>query len=138
MTDGLPANASGRTRSPTPPMTDPLISHFAINADDPERARRFYESTFGWSFQPWGPPGFYRDDRSAVVAAIQQRRTLVDTLAQGFECTVAVDDVRAAMERAKGAGGRVIMEPTVIDGVGELAWLQDSEGHVVGAMRYER
>lgn len=119
-------------------MTEPLISHFAINADDPERARRFYEQTFGWSFQPWGPPGFYRDDRSPVIAAIQQRRALVDTPAQGFECTVAVDDIGAVVERATAAGGKVVMEPTVIDGVGELVWLQDTEGHVVGAMRYTR
>ena len=117
-------------------MTDPLIAHVAINADDPGRARRFYEHTFGWSLQPWGPPGSYRDDRTPVVAAVQQRRALVDTPTQGFECTVAVDDVAAAARRAVAAGGRIVMEPTVIDGVGELVWLQDTEGHVVGAMRY--
>ena len=32
---------------------------FAINADDVPRARKFYETVFGWSFEPWGPPGFY-------------------------------------------------------------------------------
>jgi len=31
----------------------------------------------------------------------------------------------------------MIMEPTVIDGVGELVWFQDTEGHVVGAMTYQ-
>ncbi|MGK2949935.1 MAG: VOC family protein [Acidimicrobiales bacterium] len=119
-------------------MTDPLISHFAINADEPDRARRFYEQTFGWSLQPWGPPGFFRDSRTPVVAVVQQRRSLIDTPSQGFECTVAVDDLGVVMRRAVAAGGRVVLDPTVIDGVGELVWLQDTEGHVVGAMRYER
>ena len=36
------------------------ISHFAIQADDVERARRFYSAVFGWTFEAWGPPGFYR------------------------------------------------------------------------------
>ena len=35
------------------------VSFFAINADDVPRARQFYTTVFGWSFEPWGPPGFY-------------------------------------------------------------------------------
>ena len=35
------------------------LRHFAINADDVPRAKRFYEEVFGWSFTPWGPPNFY-------------------------------------------------------------------------------
>jgi len=35
------------------------IRHFAIGADDLDRARAFYESVFGWRFEAWGPPGFY-------------------------------------------------------------------------------
>jgi uncharacterized protein len=32
------------------------LRHFAINADDVDRVRRFYETVPGWSFEPWGPP----------------------------------------------------------------------------------
>jgi predicted enzyme related to lactoylglutathione lyase len=35
------------------------LAHFAIQVDDTQRAIRFYESVFGWNFQPWGPPGFW-------------------------------------------------------------------------------
>jgi predicted enzyme related to lactoylglutathione lyase len=28
----------------------PNIAHFAINADNIDRARRFYEKVFGWKF----------------------------------------------------------------------------------------
>jgi hypothetical protein len=34
------------------------------------------------------------------------------------------------------AGGRVVMEKTTIPGVGDLAWLEDPSGNIVGAMRY--
>lgn len=36
------------------------ISWFAINADDVPRARDFYQKVFDWTFEPWGPPNFYR------------------------------------------------------------------------------
>jgi uncharacterized protein len=34
-------------------------------------------------------------------------------------------------------GGRILMEPTILPGIGELIFFQDSEGNVVGAMRYD-
>jgi predicted enzyme related to lactoylglutathione lyase len=36
------------------------VVHFAIHADDVDRARRFYSTVFGWRFEAWGPPGFFR------------------------------------------------------------------------------
>lgn len=39
--------------------------HFAINAEDTERGRRFYEKGFGWKFEEWGPPGFFKIDMRA-------------------------------------------------------------------------
>lgn len=35
------------------------VKHFAVHADDVDRARKFYESVLGWQFTPWGPPNFY-------------------------------------------------------------------------------
>ena len=34
--------------------------HFAINADDVSRAKRFYEQALDLEFTPWGPPNFYQ------------------------------------------------------------------------------
>ena len=36
------------------------LRHFAINADDVQSARRFYQTVFDWRFDPWGPPDFYQ------------------------------------------------------------------------------
>ena len=120
------------------------LAHFAINADDVERARRFYEQVFGWGFEPWGPPDFYRIDtgtdgaHAGVGGALQARRTLVSgERTVGFECTVAVEDVHAVCRATVEAGGQVLMEATTIAGVGELVFLQDPEGNAVGAMRYD-
>ena len=57
------------------------VDFFAINADDVPRARKFYEAVFGWSFEPWGPPGFYLIETgparmTTVHGALQERREL--------------------------------------------------------------
>jgi predicted enzyme related to lactoylglutathione lyase len=35
------------------------VAHFEIFASDVERARKFYEGVFGWTFEVAGPPDFY-------------------------------------------------------------------------------
>ena len=57
------------------------VDFFAINADDVPRARKFYAAVFGWSFEPWGPPGFYlietgQERMTAIRGALQERREL--------------------------------------------------------------
>lgn len=119
------------------------VSHFAINADDLQRARRFYENVFGWRFEPWGPPGFYlihtgTPTDTGVLGALQKRRELVPGQRTiGYECTVGVESADAAAKAADANGGKVIVAKTIIPTVGELVWLQDSEGNIVGAMKYE-
>ena len=120
-------------------MPSPL-RHFAVNATDLDAARRFYSAVLDWRFTPWGPPGFFHVDSGddAVQGALQQRRELLaDAPMRGFECTFAVGDVLAAVAAAKATGGRVLMEPTTIAGVGHLAWLADPDGNAVGAMQYD-
>jgi len=116
------------------------IAHFAINADDVDRARRFYEEVFGWSFSAWGPPGFYQIDfggESPVRGALQQRRELADGQPTvGFECTIAVESLDAVEEAVLEGGGEVALARSVIDGVGALMFFRDPEGNVFGAMQY--
>jgi len=116
------------------------VAHFAIHADDVERARAFYEAAFGWEFTPWGPPGFYliSTGPGGLRGALQQRREPVTgTGTTGFECTISVEDVEAARRAVEDAGGTVTAPPFTIDGVGTLFMFTDTEGNTVGAMRYE-
>jgi uncharacterized protein len=119
------------------------LKHFAINADDLPRARRFYERVFGWKFEPWGPPGFYliatgTEQEPGVQGALQGRRELVPGKRMtGFECTIGVDDVDKVAAAVKSNGGRILMEKTTIVGVGDLIFFEDPEGNVAGAMRYD-
>jgi len=115
------------------------VAHFAIHADDCERAKAFYETVFGWTFEPWGPPEFWRIHTTpdGVHGALQKRREALEgTGMRGFECTVAVEDVAATVAAIEKAGGTVTMPPFEIEGVGTLAMFRDTEGNVAGAMQY--
>ncbi len=128
---------SSAPRVPTP------VRHFAINADDTARAQRFYAAVFGWSFNAWGPPGFWTIDSGdrlpgTPMGALQQRRTLVDGERMiGFECSIAVPDARAAEAAVLANGGTILMPRTTIPTVGHLFWFRDTEGNIAGAMQYD-
>jgi predicted enzyme related to lactoylglutathione lyase len=117
------------------------LCHFAINADDVPRAKAFYESVFGWAFDPWGPPDFYQVKNAGrgILGALQGRRELKPGLRMaGYEMTAGVEDLKATIAAVEAAGGKIIMQPYRIEGVGELIYFEDTEGNLVGAMQYER
>ena len=122
----------------------PNIAHFAINADDVPRARRFYEQVFGWTFSAWGPPNFYQiqtngpGEPSGVRGALQGRRELVKGQPTiGFECTIAVSSIDDTAAAVLANGGRTVLAKSIIVGVGTLMFFQDPEGNVFGAMQYD-
>ncbi len=115
------------------------VTHFAIHADDCQRAKTFYEEVFGWTFEPWGPPNFWRihTGPGAIEGALQERREPVTgTGTIGFECSISVEDVDAIAEAIEKHGGKVTLPPFVIETVGTLVMFKDTEGNVAGAMQY--
>ncbi|HEY1425403.1 MAG TPA: VOC family protein [Caulobacteraceae bacterium] len=114
--------------------------HLALNADDVQRAKAFYETVFGWRFEPWGPPDYYQASNAAegVIAALQQRRELKSGVRMaGFEATMAVEDLDATLRTIEAAGGRTLAPPFYIEEVGRLAYFEDPEGNLVGVMQYD-
>jgi predicted enzyme related to lactoylglutathione lyase len=121
------------------------VAHFAINADDVPRARRFYENVFGWRFQAYGPPGFYMVDPDTarvdvpIRGSLQKRREIVKGVPmRGFECTISVADIQAAAASVEANGGTIVMPICTLAGVGQLLFFQDPEGNIAGAMQYDQ
>ncbi|MBV9039815.1 MAG: VOC family protein [Acidimicrobiia bacterium] len=119
------------------------VVHFAIHADDVERARRFYEAVFGWRFEAGGPPGFYNvltgtDDQPGILGALHERdEPLAGGGTRGFTCTVAVDDLDDIRKRVVANGGTITYEQIEIPTVGTLTQFLDTEGNELAAMVYE-
>jgi predicted enzyme related to lactoylglutathione lyase len=118
------------------------VAHFAVHADDVDRARRFYEAVFGWRFEAWGPPGFFRihtgtaDDPGIEGALHARAEPLEGRGVRAFECTVSVDDIAAIRDAVVASGGTVLLDAFDIPTVGTLLQFLDTEGNTVGAMRY--
>lgn len=119
------------------------VVHFAIHADDVERAKAFYAAVFGWRFVPWGPPDFFRiqtgtaDDPGIEGALEARQEPLAGTGVRAFVCTVSVDDVAAIRDAVVANGGTVLYDEFTIPGVGTLVQFLDTEQNVVAAMKYE-
>ncbi|HTO08322.1 MAG TPA: VOC family protein [Myxococcota bacterium] len=117
------------------------VAHFHFEADDPARARRFYEAVFGWRFRAFGPPDFFTiatgdDARPGIHGSLSRRPPGHGAGEGGFECTISVDDVDAIARAVTAAGGRIVMPRNVIHGVGEHIRFEDTEGNVVAALKY--
>jgi predicted enzyme related to lactoylglutathione lyase len=119
------------------------VKHFAVHADDVERARKFYESVMSWQFTAWGPPGFFliktgTDKDPGLHGALQARREIVAGKPTfGFECTIGVESIDDTIAAIEANGGKIVMPKFHIPTVGTLIFFEDTEGNVVGAMQYE-
>ena len=112
------------------------VDFFAINADDVPRARNFYQSVFGWGFEPWGPPGFYliataRNAEGGHSGALQERRELVPGHKMtGFECTIGVENIDQTIRAIEANGGRLATPKFHIPTVGTVAYFLDTTFNV--------
>lgn len=121
---------------PDPAATNTL-SHFAINAEDCERALAFYEAVFGWKFAAWGPPGFYHGQVGGLQASVQQKQDEpFPTLIGNFECSISVEDVDKTLGVILAHGGSVTLPKTTIPGICDIARVKDCEGNTFSVVRY--
>ncbi len=120
------------------------VKHFAVQADDVDRARSFYENVLDWQFTPWGPPGFLliktgTEADPGLQGALQQRREVVQGKPMfGFECTIGVSSLDETIAAVEANGGKIVMPKFTIPTVGTLVFFEDTEGNIVGAMQYEK
>jgi predicted enzyme related to lactoylglutathione lyase len=128
---------------PSSLRTPAQMAHFAINADDIDRAQRFYERVFAWRFEPWGPPNFFqirmgRDVSVGLRGALQKRRffTAGERIVTA-ECSFAVEDIDAVAAAVTANGGSIVIPKVLIPTVGHLLFFRDPEGNVMGAAQYD-
>jgi predicted enzyme related to lactoylglutathione lyase len=124
------------------------VGHFAIACDDVERAKRFYEQVFGWRIDPWGPPDYHQvftgtPERPGILGDLRPRHEppppskATPAGTGGFECTIIVQALDEVLAAIGAHGGRVIPGSRYrIEGVGDLAYFEDTEGNRAGVMQY--
>ena len=118
------------------------VVHFAVHADDLDRAQAFYAGVFGWRFEAWGPPDFFRihtgtPENPGIEGALEKRHDpLRGRGTTGFTCTISVANIADTRRAIEGRGGKILYEGK-IPAVGKIISFEDTEGNVVSAMEYE-
>ena len=112
--------------------------HFEINAEDVERASKFYRAVFGWKIEPWGPPEYgYMHVQTGDITEPgidggiwkgEGSRPSAGSRLNAFNCSIEVSSIDATLEKIKNHGGAVTKEKAQIPGVGWLAMCMDTEG----------
>lgn len=110
---------------------------FELLTREPDAAQAFYAGILGWQVEPSGMPDM--DYRLLRIGGQEVGGLL--RMPAGMEPGptwlgyIGVDDVDAAAEAIVGAGGKVHMPPTTMDGVGRMAMLTDPQGVAFYVMR---
>ena len=111
------------------------VIHFEVNADNPERAIKFYEKVFGWKTNKWEGEFDYwlvntgDENEPGINGGIMKRQGEQSTVN-----TIGVDSIDEYNKKTLEAGGEVIMGKTAVPGVGYSAYIKDTEGNVIGLM----
>lgn len=108
------------------------FTHFEIPADDPDRAKRFYQALFGWTFSD-PIPGFEGYHlfttpvgQEGMGGAIGQRgQSAPETL----RTYVHVDSIDATAAKIAELGGQVVEPKSEVPGQGWYAVFRDTEGN---------
>ncbi len=119
------------------------VVHFEIQADDPERAIKFYSDIFGWEFPKWMDEPKYWGVMTApegskepgINGGLLVRPTTTPPPEHGtnaFACTVQVESFDDTAIKIEAAGGRVAMPKFAIQGMAWQGYFLDTEGNVFG------
>ena len=118
------------------------LAHFAINTDDVEATRAFYEAVFGWKFIPYGPSGYHQIDTGSepvtLIGGLQKRRSLLPGVqTRGFECTLAVASLNATEALLRERNAAILLERSTLPQVGHLLFFEDPGGNLVGTTKFD-
>ena len=109
--------------------------HFEIYGDDPVAATAFYSAVFDWKVEQWGDQPYWLYTTGEDGPGIDGAAAESQEHGQKVVLTVQVEDLAAAVEKARAAGGTIVMEDAPIPGVGTLAQVLDPNGVLVGLLQ---
>ena len=105
---------------------------------DPERAKRFYAETVGWTYDAMPmPDGTYwvaKMGDTPVGGIFPMSGPDFDGMSEQWMSYLAVDDVDARLKKATAAGAKIMKPPFDVPNVGRIAIVQEPGGAALGWM----
>jgi hypothetical protein len=123
---------------------DPYKTHGAFSwnelmTTDPEAAGRFYSGLFGWSMKnmDMGTGAYHvASVGETQIAGIMGMQPGGPPMPPAWGAYVTVNSVEDTIAKCAELGGKTIMPPMDVPGVGRMAVLQDPQGAVFSVMAY--
>jgi uncharacterized protein len=120
--------------------------HFEVQADDAERAKKFYENTLGWKIEKTTMPGVGMDywtigtgEGPGIDGGLYKRADNSMRTVHSFDCTIMVDDIDKVIAGIKANGGTIQpwegKEKWEMKGLGWFSRAVDTEGNVFGLLQ---
>jgi len=115
-------------------MPEP-VTYVEVHSPDLARSRDFFTAVFGWDPQPFAAPDYLvapaadRGIDTGLLASRDGQPRAVPVIR-----VASIDDARSRVEQG---GGRVVVEPFAIAGVGRGCYVTDPAGVLVGLHEYD-
>ncbi|OGK13877.1 glyoxalase [Candidatus Roizmanbacteria bacterium RIFCSPHIGHO2_02_FULL_37_15] len=118
------------------------VVHFEIEADDLDRAQKFYQEIFGWEIQNVSAPGMeYRlintvetdekqmpKEAGAINGGLQKKTGQ----SKGVVIVIDVKSIDETLKKVQERGSKIVMPKTQVGDMGLYARVTDTEGNVIG------
>ena len=120
--------------------------HFEVQADDAERAKKFYENVMGWKIERSNMPGvgmeYWMVDTGTgpgINGGMYKRADNPYKKIMTFDCTIQVDDIDEVISAIKKNGGKIDQwegkDKWEMKGLGWFSRAVDSEGNIFGLLQ---
>ncbi len=112
---------------------DNRVVHFEIPSDDPEKAMKFFEAAFNWSFSQFGKEQYWlvttgSDNCPGINGGLMKKKDPRQPLVN----TIDVENLDESIEKIEKAGGKIVMPRMAIPTVGWVAYFTDPDGNIHG------
>ena len=120
------------------------VIHFEIQAENPERAAKFYKKIFGWNIEKWQSPVMEywmvmtaekNSKEPGINGGLLRRPAKTPPHECGtnaFVCTVGVENFDETAKKILAAGGIVAMPKFAIPKMAWQGYFLDTEGNTFG------
>jgi predicted enzyme related to lactoylglutathione lyase len=136
--NGASTGAAGRSAAKRPrPWAHGEFHWNELRTRDAERAKSFYASTVGWSFEASATPDgetywVALQDGKPVAGLFPLTSPRFDGVPESWMSFLAVDDVDARVAKAVAAGAALVMPVFDVPDVGRIAMLREPSGAGIG------
>ncbi len=114
-------------------MAHGQMTHLELPADDPARARKFYEGLFGWEFGEMPEfPNYFLFSFGNIERAGGAIGIRGESVGPQLRLYFEVDSLDVTVPKVAPLGGTVVTPKTEIPGQGWYAVVDDTEGNQIG------